>query len=83
MTDQESRKELRSAMLSCGNDCGKTECLALCEKHDWFACEYHNNSHNCVAIIVPIVSENTFIPALNKEQGFCYFNRNKIPFKFT
>ena len=73
-------------MIRCGNHCGKPECLALCKKHDWFACEYQEDNRNCVAIIVPIDPlepfKSTNIPPHNKEVGFCYVNRNKIPFKF-
>ena len=83
MTEQESRKELHSEMLRCGNDCGKSECLALCKSHEWFACEYHNDSRNCVAVLGPVDPENTIIPPLSEEQGLCFLNRNKILFKFS
>ena len=70
--NRESRKELGP---ECGSDCRKPECLNLCKNYDWFACEYHQDSHNCVAVLGPVDPENTIVPPLNEEQGFCYLNR--------
>jgi len=74
------REELMTEMVNFEGDCGKPECLDRCKKYDWFACEYHQDSHNCVAVIGPVDPENTIIPPLNEKQGFCYLNRDKIPF---
>ena len=75
------RKELMTEMESCKGNCGMPECLSLCKKYDWFACEYARDSHNCVAVIGPVDTENNIIPPLNEEQGLCYLNRDKIPSK--
>ena len=71
MMNRESRKELR---FECGRDCRQHECLSLCRRYEWFACEYHIDSHNCVAVLGAVDPENTIIPPPNKEQGFCYLN---------
>ena len=70
--NRESRKELGP---ECGSDCPKPKCLNLCKNYDWFACEYHQDSHNCVAVLGLVDPENTIVPPLNEEQGFCYLNR--------
>ena len=76
MKNRESRKELR---LKCGSDCRQNKCLNLCKRYEWFACEYHKDSHNCVVVLGPVDPENTIIPPPNEEQGFCYLNRIKVP----
>ena len=70
--DREARKELGP---ECGSDCRKPECLNLCKNYEWSACEYHQDSHNCVAVLGLVDPENTIVPPLIEEQGFCYLNR--------
>ena len=77
MRNRDLRKELRKL---CGKHCGKSRCLDLCKTYDWFACEYHKDSGNCVAVVGTVHLHSTIIPGPNEEHGLCYLNHNKTKF---
>ena len=57
---------------------GQSECLDLCKNYDWFACEYHQKSHNCIAVFGTVDPDHTIMPEMDQELGFCYINPLKI-----
>ena len=49
--------------------CTKDECLSLCvEVEGMKACEYHENSHNCIALLDSVTNGTTHGDGF----GFCY-----------
>ena len=75
-----------SEMAKCrenGKDCSESDCLKLCNNHAWFACEYHNDSMNCVALVGDVDVEKVENERRgNKDHrryiGYCYLNRKYI-----
>ena len=67
-------------MAKCGRDCSESDCLKLCNNHAWFACEYHEDSNNCVAFIGDVDIERVIIERRGNTdhrsyRGHCYLNR--------
>ena len=66
--NQNRRTELYDDCINMPQTCTKEECLSLClDVEGRKACEYHENSHNCVALLDHVTINTT----LGDGFGFC------------